>query len=227
MSKTPFRDSLIYPIVFVLAISVVFVGILAVLYRSNEAKIMNNRLDSYQKMVLQLMSVKIGEAAEIKPFWLMNNYPASYHEYIREIKVPGLDRRCFQAVVNSQTVALCFEINGKGLWGTMTALAAFDPEVKTLLGLAIYDQMETPGLGARIEESWFLDQFNNIGIIKANPQTNDYVIDFSLIPEGKKAADPSQIQQVTGATITSRSVIQMLKTEINAIYANHLQQVQK
>ncbi len=225
MSKTDLRDTLHYPVLFVLALCIVFVGILAVMYRSSEARINNNQTERYQRLVLKLMAEKIGEATQSQAQNVIAQYPQAYNNYISEIKLEGLDRRIFKAEVEGRVVAYCAQVNGKGLWGSMNALVALDPQFSTLLGMAMNEQMETPGLGARIEEDWFTGQFKNLEYLKANPQPGDYIIDFEFIPEGKQANTPNQIQQVTGATITSQSVINMLKSELNLIYANHIKQV--
>lgn len=226
MSTTPFKDTMLYPILFMLVICIVFVGMLAVMYRSSEGKIESQKLDAYQKIVISLLADPLAEALEAKPLILINDYKATYESYVKEIKISGLDKRVFTAVVEDSVLAYCVDISGKGLWGTMRALIALSPDLKSLKGLAIYDQMETPGLGARIGEQWFLDQFSQIQVISMNGSTNGSSHDFELIPEGQKPANQYQIQQITGATITSVSVLKMLKNEIDLIYVAKQKQVQ-
>ncbi len=85
------------------------------------------------------------------------------------------------------------EITGPGLWGPITIMVGFENDLKTLAGISIVSQNETPGLGARIEESWFTSQFAG----KQGP--------FRLVEEGTADA-PEEIDAITGATITSESV---------------------
>ncbi|MEA5031290.1 MAG: FMN-binding protein [Sphaerochaeta sp.] len=85
------------------------------------------------------------------------------------------------------------EITGPGLWGPITIMAGFEEDLKTLAGISIVSQSETPGLGARIEERWFTSQFAG----KQGP--------FRLVEEGTADA-PEEIDAITGATITSESV---------------------
>jgi len=212
-----FRDSMLYPIVFMLITCLIFVGVLAVMYRSSEAKIEAYKKDSYQQLVLGLFAESIANATETKPYHIVNDYPDAFNSYIKEVTLQGLDRRVFTATVGDSLLGYCFDIGGKGLWGSMRALIALSPDLKTLNGMVIYDQMETPGLGARIGEEWFLAQFNNIPIIDSNQPATPKIVDFELIPEGKQAANSRQIQQITGATITTTSVIKMLKDEITLI----------
>ena len=52
-----------------------------------------------------------------------------------------------------------FEFEGRGLWGPIKGLVALGPDLKTLESITIIAQEETPGLGGRISETKFLDQF--------------------------------------------------------------------
>ncbi|MDD4309577.1 MAG: FMN-binding protein [Candidatus Cloacimonetes bacterium] len=222
MSDKTFKDSPMYPVLFMLATCVIFVGVLAVMFRSSEAKIEAYKQNAYQGMILGLLANSISEASGESKDDLLREPQVSYTNYIKEIKLPGLDRKVFAAVVNDSTIAYCFDIGGKGLWGTMRALAALSLDCKTLLGIVIYEQMETPGLGARIGEEWFLAQFRNVTLY----QPDGTAFEFSFIPEGQKAVDMHQIQQITGATITSVSVLKMLRDEINLINTVNQQQAQ-
>jgi electron transport complex protein RnfG len=73
-------------------------------------------------------------------------------------------------------------------------LFGFDPRTKTMLGLAILASRETPGLGDKIQDVGWRAQFKArisplIGIKKGGP------------------ASPATVEMITGATISSRSVI--------------------
>jgi Na+-transporting NADH:ubiquinone oxidoreductase subunit C len=215
MSRTPFRETLIYPVFFMLVACIIFVGLLAFMYRSSEPKIEANQKDSYQKLIMQLFSEDIAKLSGDSALTIMASYPESFNAYIKEIKIPGVERRCFTATFRDSLLGFCFDIGGKGLWGSMRALVALTPDLNELQGIFIYDQMETPGLGARIGESWFRDQFKNLSVLDSS---TGKVPNFELIPEGKKAESAKQIMQVTGATITTNSVIKMLTDEINYIH---------
>jgi Na+-transporting NADH:ubiquinone oxidoreductase subunit C len=84
------------------------------------------------------------------------------------------------------------EITGPGLWGPITIMIGFEDDLATISGVSIVSQNETPGLGARIEEPWFTEQFAG----KQGP--------FSMVEEGTSAA-PDEFDAITGATRTSES----------------------
>ncbi len=226
MSEKSFKDSMLYPIVFMFVTCVLFVGVLALMYRSSEEEIQTYKKDSYQKIILSLLSEPICNALGNDPASLLADYPKSYNSYIKQTSIGQLSNDIFIAQVNGQVVGYCAGLTGKGLWGTMKALVALSPDLKAMKGLAIYEQMETPGLGARIGEEWFLKQFNNITIIKDDAPAGERMVNLELIPEGQVAASPTQIQQITGATITSSSVLRMIKNELNLVYEAYTKQVQ-
>jgi Na+-transporting NADH:ubiquinone oxidoreductase subunit C len=92
--------------------------------------------------------------------------------------------------------------SGPGLWGEITAAVGFDTELASLTGVDFLKQSETPGLGARISEKWFTEQFRG----KKGP--------FTTVGEGEPASE-SQFDAITGASITSNAVMSILNSTIS------------
>jgi Na+-transporting NADH:ubiquinone oxidoreductase subunit C len=97
------------------------------------------------------------------------------------------------------TAGYVFLRSGPGLWGEITATVGFDAAFAALTGVDFLKQTETPGLGARISEDWFREQFRG----KKGP--------LSSVPEGEPAGE-SQFDAITGATITSNAVLAILNS---------------
>ena len=76
-------------------------------------------------------------------------------------------------------------------------LVGFDSELTHITGMTPTEHTETPGLGAKITEDEFRNQFNN-KTLKAN-----LVVIKSIKPED---ASEYQIAAITGATISSDAV---------------------
>lgn len=89
-------------------------------------------------------------------------------------------------------------VTGTGLWGKIDAVIGFDKTFKTLTGISFTDNNETPGLGARITEKWFREQFRN----KKAP--------LSFVAEGTKSDKDNEFDAITGATITTSAVKDMV-----------------
>lgn len=96
--------------------------------------------------------------------------------------------------ISGATNLTAFLRSGPGLWGHISAVVCIDPSAATIAGLSFTEHNETPGLGARIEEDWFQEQFRG----KKAP--------VRLQPEGTRSGSSSDIDAITGATITSRAV---------------------
>ncbi len=67
--------------------------------------------------------------------------------------------------------------------------------------------METPGLGARISEKWFTDQFVSLNL-KPFGNKDKY---FTLKRPGENSP-PHELEAVTGATMTSQAVERFLNS---------------
>jgi Na+-transporting NADH:ubiquinone oxidoreductase subunit C len=98
--------------------------------------------------------------------------------------------------------ALVFKRSGRGLWGVIGAVIAYRPADGTFGQMRLLEHNETPGLGARIEEPWFQRQIEG----KTGP--------FVLRPEGSRSTAPTEIDAITGATITSSAVRDMLNAVV-------------
>lgn len=206
-----FKESSVYPVIFMMLISVVFVGVLAVFFRSSEQKIKDHQTREYETMVVNLLSGSIAEATGLDPTDLTKDVSTTMETYVDSLS--GYSRPAYQAMVEAKPIAYLFDIKGKGLWGSMAALVAVDTELKTILDFAIYNQMETPGLGSRITEEGFRKQFSGKTAIEDSQPKQ-----FTLVPEGQAEISPDQIRQITGATITSNSVLKMLSDELALLY---------
>ena len=95
--------------------------------------------------------------------------------------------------------SLVLVYRGSGLWGGITAFVGFEADGQTIRGVNFQDHVETPGLGARIDELWFRNQFvGKTGPFRemlSEPASKDNITDSN-----------HAFHQVTGATITSDSV---------------------
>lgn len=103
--------------------------------------------------------------------------------------------------------SLVLVYRGSGLWGGITAFVGFESDGTTIRAVNFQDHVETPGLGARIDEPWFRRQFSG----KSGPFR-------SLLSEPPDKAslteDNHAFHQVTGATITSASVREIMNRSL-------------
>lgn len=95
-----------------------------------------------------------------------------------------------------ELVGVAFKADGNGFSGNVGVMAGLDMAYLRLKGIEILDQLETPGLGDRIREPGFKDQFKGVEV---KPRL-EYI-------KYRKPEKPNQIQAITGATISSNAVI--------------------
>jgi Na+-translocating ferredoxin:NAD+ oxidoreductase RnfG subunit len=112
--------------------------------------------------------------------------------------------------------AFGFFMKGKGLWGTITAFAAVSEDFSRMIGIDFTEQVETPGLGARILEKDFKYYFRNLdisGIGKAGTGQGEVVMSRKM--DATNVQIPTHtFQAITGATQTCGGVLKMINTDI-------------
>lgn len=181
-----------YPILFMIGLSALLAFCLAYLNQSTYAVIKEQEDLAVQKSILYALNVPYGSDEEVKDM-IQNNLQErqidtyTYYEYKE----------------NGEVLGYAFPIHGKALWGTVEGYGAVDREVATLLGVDFVKHSETPGLGGRISEDWYKDQFRGIDISADAP----YI--------AYRPAAGGNVDAITGATLTSNSIRDMVNDSID------------
>lgn len=95
-------------------------------------------------------------------------------------------------------------ISGAGYNGLIDAILAVEGDMNTIAGLAITNQSETPGLGARIEEPAWLAQFPGTRLADDAGRLR------FAVARGSSASD-YEVDGITGATRTSNAITRMVQ----------------
>ena len=110
---------------------------------------------------------------------------------------------CYVVFTDNTTIGYAVKTIGSGYGGTIEMLVALEPtnlsstDDLILRGLSVISHSETPGLGDKITQSFFLDQFQEVL--------------FSGIKLSKTGGD---IDAISGATISSKAVINGIVSSI-------------
>lgn len=96
-----------------------------------------------------------------------------------------------------------FPIRGKGLWSTLKGFIALDVDLKTVRGLTYYEHAETPGLGGEVDNPDWKNKWP-----KKTALTDDGKVAIRVV---KNASGDSAVDALSGATITSNGVSNMLQ----------------
>jgi Na+-translocating ferredoxin:NAD+ oxidoreductase subunit G len=114
---------------------------------------------------------------------------------------------------NSTPLGWVIKASGAGFADKIELLIGVDPMCKVITGLSILDQKETPGLGNKIEDvgdrskPGFLWQFRKYGHHADEP--------LAVTTASPKMNEFNKIQAVTGATISSRSVCNIINEALS------------
>lgn len=104
--------------------------------------------------------------------------------------------------------SIIIPIEGKGLWGTLYGYLALAPDTRGIKGITFYEHKETPGLGGEVDNPRWKNLWKGrlayddrwrpaIGVIKG--------------AAGPPDRDPYSVDGLSGATLTSRGVNNLVK----------------
>ena len=124
----------------------------------------------------------------------------------RQVEVKKATRAKFYSVYEAryqgERRGWVVKTKGQGYADTIELLLGLSPDFSTITGLFVLDQKETPGLGNKIITDEWRGQFI------------DAPADGSLVVVKTGSTKPGEIDAVTGATISSKSVTALINTAI-------------
>ncbi|WP_100065151.1 FMN-binding protein [Miniphocaeibacter massiliensis] len=194
MSK---KKSIIYPVLFMAVIAGILTLILAgVNYASLPVIEFNQEIELKQK-ILTVFDVLPENASP-------EEIDSTFNDKVKEETFEN--KPLYILEENSKTVAYAVPFNGPGLWGGIEGYLGITSDLKTVTGIEFIKQEETPGLGGRISEDDYKNQFRNLDI--SDSSSGNIIIN--------KPAPGGNVDAITGATQTSTFVVNMLNEDILA-----------
>ncbi|MEX2597742.1 MAG: NADH:ubiquinone reductase (Na(+)-transporting) subunit C [Salibacteraceae bacterium] len=100
---------------------------------------------------------------------------------------------------------------GTGLWGPIWGFISLKSDMNTVFGAKFDHKTETPGLGAEINTDWFQEPFQGEKIFNEEGE----FVSIDVIKGGADSDNPHGVDAITGGTITSDGVSDMLKNTLN------------
>lgn len=176
----------LYTIVFILLLTAAFTAVLAGADVYFQPRIAENAKTAERRDVLY----SLGLDATGDPEAVATRFEAA----VRPRTVDGIDL-FVQTGEDGQTVAWAVPFTGSGLWGTIRGYVAVSADFDEVVGIVFTAQNETPGLGGRIDEAVYKEQFRGL----------------DLSPSKRFAYGGTDgLDAVTGATVTSNAVLSIL-----------------
>ena len=234
------KNSNSYQILYA-AVMVLLVGsVLALIYMALKPKQDENIANDTRKQILSALHIAAPDESQVKE---------TYEKYIIQdllvdaqgnivdstenvafdvqmksnVKLPDAERKLpvMKCKMDDGSTKYVLPVYGAGLWGPIWGYIAMNDDGNTIYGANFSHEGETPGLGARIADNDFQDAFQGKHLFKDGEFKNVVVL-----KKGQTATNGAeQVDALTGATITSRGVSDML-ADCLARYEGFLKKLQ-
>ena len=181
------RDKSWFSILYMFCLTAFFSTIVIAFTRITDQRVRANEMLAFEKAVLTVL-------------------PGMYEQNLSEME---LHRRFTESIStpddssgsaytlkqNGKIIAYALPISGQGFWAPIYGVVGIGADMKTITGIAFYQQNETPGLGAEIAKPAFTEQFRDKLISSSSAPIN--------IKRPGAELGNSDVHAVTGATQTS------------------------
>lgn len=193
MSK---KKSMVKPVIFMIILSVILTFILAFVNEITSPKISENTELALMEKILYVFDIdyEANDPESIK---------ATFNENVEEDEYDG--KPLFVYKPSGDVEGYAVQVNGPGLWGSISGYVGVSADFNSLLGISFTEQDETPGLGGRIEEEEYKSQYRGLDI---EGKDSDFVIN--------KPAPGGNIDAISGATQTSTFVVDLVNKDLQS-----------
>lgn len=230
----------LWTVTFMILITVVFIAALSAVNEITREKISKNAQIEKFKSILYAFDIfpddqkesdysQKSTTADIQ--WTVKEILNRVGEEIKSVRIalheedknllqasylsPGDSLELMVRIRNDSILAIGFPMKGKGLWGTITAFGVVDGNLKRMIGIDFIEQVETPGLGARILEIEFKQFFRGLDLTGFYEGKEKPIIMVSRKTNTNLQAPTNELQAITGATQTCNGVLKMVNTDLN------------
>lgn len=187
------KKQILYPVVFMVVITAVFTFSLALINELTIDQIQALEDTKQKQTILYVFGLNVPADQE--------SINSEFNKYISSETINN--QLVYKANKDNTKLGYAFEIAGPGLWGLVNGYAAINNDYTKILGIDFVSHSETPGLGGRISEPWFKEQFRGVPILPNNPEILTY-----------RPAANGNVDAITGATQTSVLVRNFINEDI-------------
>ncbi len=188
-------NNFLYPILFTLIVTAVTTFLLAGINHLTSDAIALNEQTALRSTILYVFNIDYPNDAE--------KIEEIFNQRIK-FKQVG-EETIYYIEEGDQIAAYAFPIDGVALWGSVHGYVAITSDFSQIIGIDFVSHSETPGLGGRISEDWFKEQFR--GLKLENLAEGEY-IRYRPAPGGN-------VDGISGATLTSNAIRDLLNTSIH------------
>ena len=118
----------------------------------------------------------------------------------------------FEADLGEDGIKYVIPLRGSGLWGPIWGYVSLNDDFNTIYGAIFDHQGETPGLGAEITTDAFQDDFKGKTIFNEDGE----FVSLIVAKAGENAPQQHKVDAISGGTITSKGLQDMLYDDLSA-----------
>lgn len=198
--------TIIYAVIMVIVVAVVL-ALAASLLKERQQR--NVEIERKQMILKSVKLASEASAAADKDSYIEQEYA----KYITDSSIVRDGAELTLYICNSDNGEKFYVIpvRGAGLWGPVWGYVSLKDDYNTIYGAVFDHKSETPGLGAEISTDAFASQFGGKSIFDSN---GNYV-SVKVVKGGAKAGSQHEVDAISGGTITSQAVEEMLFKNIN------------
>jgi len=191
-------------VVYMFWITLFFASLVSAVKLMNDKRIERNQTIKLQSIILRVLQIPTPEQMPEQALSRL------FADRVKEIDVQGKTLYVGYEEDGRTIRGYALPVGGPGFWGPIQGMVGIAPDAAKVLGIAFIKHSETPGLGGRITESWFTDQFEDLPLFPIEGERNI----FYLKPEGTSRA-ANELDAITGATNTSSAVETFMNRELD------------
>ncbi|MBN2036269.1 MAG: FMN-binding protein [Chitinispirillaceae bacterium] len=196
------KKSPLYVIGFMVVISIVFGAAIAAVYNLTADITRQNEVLNRNRTIASAFDLEAAPSASA--------FEAAVNENINHTTIEG-DKRQWELFIRKEAPHdVGFLFKGIGFWDVIAGICVLSPDLSHINNIRFMEQHETPGLGARIEEPWFYQQFSGKAIAW------DKETDRRIVIGPGPSDQPNRVDAITGATQTSLALMKMLNRDLDA-----------
>lgn len=248
MSKR--TDSNTYTVLFAIGMVVIVGALLAFTASSLKPLISANKRIEKQQNILYAMGVNENDDASSVKFVAKDKVEGEFAKYIKKQLIIEGDKTSedskaylidvkkeqsrakdgkirklpiFIGEKDGETIYIA-PIRGKGLWDAIWGYIGMDKDM-TIKGVFFDHKGETAGLGANINQRFFMDAFIGEKLLQKNVYRGIKILKSNNDPKNTRK-DDNAIDAIAGATLTGDGVSAMIISEL-ALYVPYFQKLKK
>ena len=240
-----------YTLLFAIGMVIIVGTLLAAIDSSLRERIDTNKILEKQQNILYAIGINDNEGSSVR-FISKDKAPIEFDKYvvnqiyIQEGKIIEDEEAYLIEVKKEKTLAkdasynrrlplfiaekddkkyYVAPIRGKGLWNSIWGYVSMDEDM-IIQGAYFDHQAETPGLGANINQRFFMDDFIGENLLDSNGNFRGITVSKKNLDPRDEIKDDNEVDAIAGATITVDGVSAMIKSDLG-LYLPYFKQLKQ